>query len=87
MFRGSIQGNFEITVKMLTDADVSDVEAQEPPAENNTTAAGANAEAGDAEALRKDLCYTCSGQIQRLVMFIFWHYSHSGHSSGYIKCW
>ncbi len=37
---------------MLTNADVSDVEAEEPVAENNPTAAGANAEAGDAVALK-----------------------------------
>ncbi len=47
----------------------SDVEAEEPVAENNPTAAGANAEAGDAEALRKGLCHTCFGQIPRLVIF------------------
>ncbi len=36
---------------MLTNADVSVVEAEKPLAENKTTAAGANAEADHAEAL------------------------------------
>ena len=72
---------------MLTHADVSDVKAEELLAENNTTAAGANAEAGDAEALNNDLCYTCSGQIQCVVIFTLWHCSYSGHSSNYINCW
>ncbi len=71
---------------MLTAADVSDVEAEEPVAENNTTAAGASAEAGAAEALDKDLCYMCSGSIPRLVTFTLWHCSHCGHSSGHINC-
>ena len=38
---------------MLINADLSDVEAEEPLPENKTTAAGANAEAGDAEAFGK----------------------------------
>jgi len=68
-FSWMIQGDFEIIVMMLTHADVSDVKAEEPLPENKPTAAGANAEAGDAEALRKGLCHTCFGQIPRLVIF------------------
>ena len=40
-----IQGDFEVIVTMLTHADVSDVEAEEPLPENSTTAAGATATA------------------------------------------
>ena len=68
-FPWMIQGDFEVIVTMLTHADVSDVKAEEPLPENKPTAAGANAEAGDAEALRKGLCHTCFGQIPRLVIF------------------
>ena len=50
-----IQENFEITANMLTNADMSDAEAEEPVAENNSTAAGANAEAEHAEALEQQL--------------------------------
>ena len=68
-FPWMIQGDFEVIVTMLTHADVSDVKAEEPLPENKPIAAGAKAEAGDAEALRKGLCHTCFGQIPRLVIF------------------
>ena len=44
-FPWMIQGDFEVIVTMLTHADVSDVEAEEPLPENSTTAAGATATA------------------------------------------
>ena len=70
---GIIQGNCEITVKMLTDAEVSDVDAKELVADNNTSAAGAKAEAGK---MLKHLEKTCVTHV--LVKFSVWSCSYSG---------